>query len=600
LRHPTVRTSIGLRCLLAIGAVIVSVVASSWGEAEAREGNRTIRLYFGHTGERGEFTFKRNGRYDRAEINKINRFLRDWRRNEPAKMDPQLLDLIWSIYKETGSHEYINVVSAYRSLATNNMLRKRSRGVAAKSQHTNGKAMDFYIPGVPLAKLRGIAMKHQGGGVGYYPTSGSPFVHVDTGSVRSWPRMSRQQLLALFPNGETLYLPADGKPLAGYERALAKKKSGGTTALAYLETGSDEIENGKSSGGNANVASWLKRVFTDGDEDEDAEAVAANPTKKPEQPAEPATQEPAPAAGDPTILLAAEPDPDMRMPRARPAPPAAMLADIAPADTLGVMVAALPSEAAGAPPVEQQVASLSFAPLPRSRPDAGLLVASLGKTAEGSALDVPGQDAIAALEAISEGAPPRKPAVPVQVALLPNEDELSPIDPADRAILAGFAAIEDVDTTPSVALEQAAATLRGGSEPMPRARPIALAFAGAGLRSATEEQVASVETALSSRPPVQAAAPAPAPIQPKAVTNSVDSAALAEMLAAVPSEPVVQNVEPKPASARGLFSVPETADSVMAAKGWAAPPTGHFERPEPIAPQAKESFFTRLFASLTE
>jgi hypothetical protein len=203
---------------------------------------------------------------------------------------------------------------------------------------------------------------------------------------------------------------------------------------------------------------------------------------------------------------------------------------------------------------------------------------------------------------MSDGAPPQKPAVRMQVALLPNEDEVPPIDPADRAILAGFAAIEDVDTTPSVALEQAAATLRGGSEPMPRARPIALAFAGAGLRSATEEQVASVETALSSPPPppVQVAAPAPAPAQPKAVTNSVDSAALAEMLAAVPSGPVVQNVEPKPASARGLFSVPETADSVMAAKGWAAPPTGHFERPEPLVPQAKESFFTRLFASLTE
>jgi hypothetical protein len=93
------------------------------------------------------------------------------------------------------------------------MLRSRSKGVAKTSQHTAGKAMDFYIPGVPLAKLRATAMKFQGGGVGYYPSSGSPFVHVDTGNVRSWPRMSRQQLLALFPNGETLYLPTDGKPL---------------------------------------------------------------------------------------------------------------------------------------------------------------------------------------------------------------------------------------------------------------------------------------------------------------------------------------------------------------------------------------------------
>ena len=70
-------------------------------------------------------------------------------------------------------------------------------------------------------------MKMQGGGVGYYPRSGSPFVHVDTGNVRAWPRMTRQQLLALFPNGKTLHLPADGKPLPGYERAVAQRQSSG-------------------------------------------------------------------------------------------------------------------------------------------------------------------------------------------------------------------------------------------------------------------------------------------------------------------------------------------------------------------------------------
>jgi uncharacterized protein YcbK (DUF882 family) len=210
------------------------------GPAEAREGNRTLKLYFGHTKERGEFTFKRNGRYDKAELKRINHLLRDWRKNEDANLDPKLLDLVWSIYKEAGGRDYIHVVSAYRSLKTNNMLRSRSKGVAKTSQHTAGKAMDFYIPGVPLAKLRATAMKFQGGGVGYYPTSGSPFVHVDTGSVRSWPRMTRKQLLALFPNGETLYLPADGKPLPGYERAVARRKSSGGTALAYLESGPDE------------------------------------------------------------------------------------------------------------------------------------------------------------------------------------------------------------------------------------------------------------------------------------------------------------------------------------------------------------------------
>src|SRR5262245_23221213 len=102
------------------------------------------------------------------------------------------------------------------------MLRAKSSGVAENSQHMNGKAMDFYIPGVSLKLLRETAMKHQVGGVGYYPTSGSPFVHMDTGSVRAWPRMTTAQLKKVFPDGKTLHLPLDGKPLSNDGRAYAQ------------------------------------------------------------------------------------------------------------------------------------------------------------------------------------------------------------------------------------------------------------------------------------------------------------------------------------------------------------------------------------------
>ena len=156
---------------------------------------------------------------------KINIILRDWRRNEPTKMDPRLLDLVWEAYRESGATDYIQVVCGYRSPSTNSMLRSRSRGVAEKSQHMLGKAMDFYIPGVPLKKLRNIGLKMQGGGVGYYPTSGSPFVHMDVGNVRHWPGISRQELVSVFPNGKTLHVPSDGRPLPGYEQALAAYKS---------------------------------------------------------------------------------------------------------------------------------------------------------------------------------------------------------------------------------------------------------------------------------------------------------------------------------------------------------------------------------------
>src|SRR6476659_5892102 len=108
------------------------------------------------------------------------------------------------------------------------MLRGRSKrsGVARHSQHTLGKAIDFYIPGVPLPTLRAAAMKLQGGGVGFYPTSGSPFVHVDVGNVRAWPRMTREQLVKLFPDGRTVHLPSSGDPLPGYQLAKADLERG--------------------------------------------------------------------------------------------------------------------------------------------------------------------------------------------------------------------------------------------------------------------------------------------------------------------------------------------------------------------------------------
>lgn len=193
------------------------------GTAQAAADDRALKLFFTHTGEKATIVFKRNGKFDPRGLAQINRFLRDWRKNEPAKIDPELLDLVWEVYRRTGTGEAIHVVSAYRSPSTNNMLRNRSRssGVAKHSQHTLGKAMDFYIPGVKLATLRSIAMQLQVGGVGFYPTSGSPFVHLDVGNVRAWPRMSRQELARLFPNGRTLHLPASGSPLPGYAQAVA-------------------------------------------------------------------------------------------------------------------------------------------------------------------------------------------------------------------------------------------------------------------------------------------------------------------------------------------------------------------------------------------
>ncbi|WP_414649911.1 DUF882 domain-containing protein [Devosia sp.] len=185
-------------------------------------GDRTLYLHHTHTGQTGSFTFKRNGQYDQKVLRELNIFLADWRTKEPTKMDPALFDLLWEVYQEVGGRQPYNIVSSYRSPKTNKMLASKSSGVADNSQHMRGKAMDVFIPGVNLSKLREAAMKHQVGGVGYYPTSGSPFVHMDTGNVRAWPRMTRAQLKKVFPDGKTLHLPTDGKPLSNEGRAYAQ------------------------------------------------------------------------------------------------------------------------------------------------------------------------------------------------------------------------------------------------------------------------------------------------------------------------------------------------------------------------------------------
>ena len=207
--------------------------------AIAEGDTRTITMHHMHTSEDITITFKRDGRYDEGALEKINWFLRDWRKQQETKMDPHLIDLVWEVQREAGSKEPIWIVCGYRSPETNAMLRRKSSGVAKFSQHTLGHAMDFYIPGVQLDRLRAIGLRLQRGGVGFYPSSGSPFVHMDTGRIRMWPRMSREQLVRVFPDQRTVYLPSDNRPLAGYEQALADvQKRGDGSEVRVADAGS--------------------------------------------------------------------------------------------------------------------------------------------------------------------------------------------------------------------------------------------------------------------------------------------------------------------------------------------------------------------------
>jgi uncharacterized protein YcbK (DUF882 family) len=211
---------------IGLAAILLALGGYGLQRADAIGDTRTISLRHVHTNEDITITYKRNGRYDDAALQKLSWFLRDWRKNEQIKVDPQLVDLLWEIHREVGAKSSIQVVCGYRSPETNALLRTRSNGVAMFSQHMFGNAIDFSIPGVPIEDVRVAALRLQGGGVGYYPNSGSRFVHVDVGSVRHWPRMSRDELVRVFPNQRTVHIPSDGHPLAGYALALADLERG--------------------------------------------------------------------------------------------------------------------------------------------------------------------------------------------------------------------------------------------------------------------------------------------------------------------------------------------------------------------------------------
>lgn len=513
-------------------------------QAPAAAETRTLKLYYVHTGEKAEITYKRNGRYDPAGLKKLNQFLRDWRRNEPTKMDPRLFDVVWEAYRSVGASEYINVVSAYRSPATNSLLRSRSQGVAEKSQHMLGKAMDFYIPGVPLKKLREAGLRIQAGGVGYYPRSGSPFVHMDVGNVRHWPRMSRQELVAVFPNGKTLHVPSDGKPLPGFEQALASyqaRKNSGDLVLASASPSA------------AKRGGLLAALFGGGaDEEEDtgettvaaaappkpkvpAQAVASAPAAKPvpgilivspenAQRAElPQLADQAPADDTPETIIAALPARSVPLPGVAPRPQAdvaaaALVADAPEAVPFGSASAPL---AQGAQPSAVETAMATHVPLPTWRPNhtapaelnpqGGVLMA-LASTDDTPALagaplpsarpqDMTVEAALAAANAVSDDDAPQELEV---AALAPTPEPRSVFDQPETAAAAtpkNVVAAVAVASDPAATIGGGAKTTRKSSRPVaqeakpePKAVVVAAAPDAARWALRSGEQVVTVTT----------------------------------------------------------------------------------------------------------
>jgi len=283
-----------LRAVACASLAALGLIVSTSGlqNVIANGDTRSITFQHTHRDDQITITFKRNGRYDDEALKKLNYFLRDWRNDDVTRMDPQLFDILWEVTREVGTEEPIRIVSSYRSPATNAMLRRRSRGVAQFSQHMLGKAIDFNINGVPVEKLREIAMRMQRGGVGFYPGS---FVHVDVGSVRHWPRMTHDQLVRVFPNGRTVHIPSDGQPLPGYALALADIERRGTSMPSGLSLASarrsgavddEERTERVASAAKPKKGNFFSKLFgfsTDDEEDEDQPARTSTVAKIPEE-----------------------------------------------------------------------------------------------------------------------------------------------------------------------------------------------------------------------------------------------------------------------------------------------------------------------------
>jgi uncharacterized protein YcbK (DUF882 family) len=146
---------------------------------------RSLAFDHTHTGEQLDIVYAIGDRYVPQALTTLNRFLRDHYSGDVGTIDPQLFDLLHRVAREFGAAQPFQVISGYRSPATNATLKAtRGGGVASHSLHMDGKAIDLRLPGVPLSQLRDAALSLRGGGVGYYPRE--QFVHVDTGRVRHW------------------------------------------------------------------------------------------------------------------------------------------------------------------------------------------------------------------------------------------------------------------------------------------------------------------------------------------------------------------------------------------------------------------------------
>ncbi len=145
---------------------------------------RRLRMTSPRTGESIDTIYWIEGDYIRDAVEEIALFMRDWRTNDVHDIDLRTMDIMAAAHNLLDSDEPYMLLSGYRSPKTNAMLRRRSSGVAKNSRHLYGQAADLRLRSRSVHQMYKAARACKGGGVGKY--SGSDFVHMDCGPVRSW------------------------------------------------------------------------------------------------------------------------------------------------------------------------------------------------------------------------------------------------------------------------------------------------------------------------------------------------------------------------------------------------------------------------------
>ncbi len=166
--------------LASFSALALAAPATALADRE----ERVLSFFHTHTSDRLTVPYFADGCYIFESLVRLDRFLRDHRTGEEHRIDPALFDLLHDLRQATGARKPFQVISAYRSPRTNEILHTASRGVARRSLHLSGRAIDVRLSDVSSGVLRDAAKELARGGVGYYRKS--DFVHVDTGRVRAW------------------------------------------------------------------------------------------------------------------------------------------------------------------------------------------------------------------------------------------------------------------------------------------------------------------------------------------------------------------------------------------------------------------------------